>query len=143
MSRLSQTRDAARGLLLLPALLAGLSCADQRSEKEEKAEEPTLVKCGLFIGGNYAAIYEGTYPSADTAKLSMPLEPGKTYDVEVCVDLDRNIAEMVIEGHRLEKKLTTHMEAIRHFGYSVVWTRTEFGAVSIPDRGRICKQWNG
>ena len=98
------------------------------------AEEAKLIKCGVFIGGNYAAIYEGTYPSSNVVKLPMELASGETYDVEVSVDLDAATVEMTVGGgnspKKLSKRLSRRIEAIRYRGYSIVWTETAFGKIT-------------
>ena len=97
------------------------------------AEEAKLVKCGLLVGGNYASIYEGAYPSTDQAKLPMPLEPGKPYDVTVSVDLEKQTVKMTIGDRCVSKKLTRKMDAIRYYGYEVIWTRTAFGPIEVSN----------
>ncbi|HUT90000.1 MAG TPA: sulfatase [Thermoguttaceae bacterium] len=88
-----------------------------------------LVKCGLFIGGNYAAIYEGPYPSDDVAKLAMPLRSEGAYDLTVRVDLAGGTVEMSVGHHRVAKKLSRKIDAIRCYGYAVITTKSEFTAI--------------
>jgi arylsulfatase A-like enzyme len=92
-------------------------------------KDEQLVKCGLFIGGNYAAIYEGTYPSDDLAKRTMPLRSQAAYDLTVRVDLAGGTVEMRVGDHRVEKKLSRKIEAIRYYGYAVITTQSQFSAI--------------
>ncbi len=85
-----------------------------------------LVKCGVFVGGDYAAIYEGTYPSEDLAKLPMELDPNRTYELLVRVDLARGVVEMAVGERQVTKKLSRKIEAIRYYGYAVMTTESEF-----------------
>ena len=100
----------------------------------DAAEEAKLVKCGIFVGGNYASIYEGPYPSADQVKLPITLEPGKPYDVTVSVDLDQQTVEMTVGDRRVSKSLSRKMDAIRFYGYEVIWTRTGFSPIEVSSR---------
>jgi arylsulfatase A-like enzyme len=90
-----------------------------------------LVKCGLFIGGNYAAIYEGTYPSEDLAKLPMPLRPDQTYELVVRTDLAQGVVEMTVGENRITKKLTRKIQAINYYGYAVITTESEFTPIAV------------
>ena len=98
------------------------------------AADKELVKCGLFIGGQYAAVYEGAYPSEDTARQAMPLRAGQPYELTVRVDLVQGTVEMTVGGERVVKKLSRRIEAIRCYGYSVITTRSQFSAIEVPDR---------
>ena len=93
-----------------------------------------LVKCGLFIGGNYAAIYEGTYPSADVAKQTMPLRPDQTYEILVRVDLATRTVELTVGEQRLVKKLSRNIQSIHYYGYTVITTQSEFTPIEIRER---------
>ena len=93
-----------------------------------------LIKCGLFIGGNYAAIYEGTYPSEDLAKQPMELDPNATYDLVVRADLERGVVEMTVGDKHVTKKLSRKIETIRCYGYAVITTQSEFSAIEAGDR---------
>ena len=92
-------------------------------------KDDELVKCGLFIAGNYAAIYEGTYPSDDVAKLTMPLRSQAAYDLTVRVDLAAGTVEMSVGDDRVAKKLSRTIDEIRYYGYAVITTESEFSAI--------------
>jgi arylsulfatase A-like enzyme len=97
-------------------------------------KDEALVKCGLFVGGGYAGIYEGTYPSEDIAKEVLPLRYGKPHELTVHVDLPAGTAEMTLGEHRVRKKLTRKPKAISYYGYAVIWTETDFGPIEITRR---------
>jgi len=90
-----------------------------------------LVKCGLFVGGGYAAIYEGAYPSDDSAKLTMPVGSGQSYELVVRVDPSASTVEMTIGDQKVTKKLTRSIKAIRYYGYSAITTRSRFGPIEV------------
>jgi len=92
----------------------------------DASDEEKLVKCGLFIGGSYAAIYEGAYPSDDMVRLTMPFVPRATYDLAVRVDLAQSTVEMAVGSKRLQKKLSRKIDAIRYYGYQAITTQSEF-----------------
>jgi hypothetical protein len=96
-------------------------------------EDEKLVKCGLFVGGNYAAVYEGTYPSDDAARLTMPLSGGRPYELVVRVDLGEGTVQMRVGQQRVTKKLTRKIDAIRYYGYAAITTDSEFGKIEVAD----------
>ncbi|MFH1266487.1 MAG: sulfatase, partial [Planctomycetota bacterium] len=93
--------------------------------------DEALVKSGLFIGGGYAAIYEGSYPSQDAAKQTMPLRPRETYELVVRVDLAEGTVEMTVGDQRVVKKLSRKIESIGYYGYSVITTQTQFTPIEL------------
>jgi hypothetical protein len=100
----------------------------------DSPSDQALVKCGLFVGGGYAAIYEGNYPSEDIAKEVLPLRYGKPHELTVHVDLTAGTAELMLGEHRVAKKLTRKPKAISYYGYAVIWTETEFGPIEVTGR---------
>ncbi len=97
-------------------------------------DDEKLVKCGLFVGGNYAAVYEGTYPSDDAAKLTMPLSGGRPYELAVRVDLGEGTVELRVGEQRVTKKLTRKIDAIRYYGYAAITTESEFGKIEMAEQ---------
>ncbi len=89
------------------------------------------VTCGIFIGGRYAAIFEGTYPSPDTARVDRVPVSRKAYDITVTVDTDADTVEMDLNGTRVSKALTKPIDAIRTYGYGVIRTRSAFGEITV------------
>jgi len=95
------------------------------------ATDKELVKCGLFIGGQYAAVYEGTYPSEDVARQPMPLRAGQPYELTIDVDLAEGTVAMAVGGRRVVKKLGRKLEAIHRYGYSAITTRSRFSPIEV------------
>jgi len=97
-------------------------------------DEPTdeaQVKCGFFVGGRYAAVFEGTYPPKDVARADFLSVPGHVYDVMVTVDTVAGRVEMTIGDNRITKDLTRRITAIRYYGYTVIRTRSAFGPIEV------------
>ncbi len=97
----------------------------------EGTEEPKLVKCGFFVGGGYAAIYEGTYPGTDAARTELATESGRPVEVVVTVDPRAGTVRMTLGGKTVAKKLTRPLPRITHYGYGVVRTRSAFSPIEI------------
>jgi arylsulfatase A-like enzyme len=93
--------------------------------------ESELVKCGFFVGGRYAAIYEGSYPSSDLARTELVTQSGIPQEVTVDVDLPSGTVRMTVGGKSITKKLTRPIRQITHYGYGVVRTRSAFTPVVI------------
>jgi len=97
-------------------------------------DEPTdtsQVKCGFFVGGKYAAVFEGTYPPKDVARVDFPMVSHREYDVTVTVDTEAGRVEMTVGDKRVTKDLTRRIQAIRHYGYEVIRTRSAFSAIKL------------
>ena len=103
----------------------------------DEATDKGTVKCGFFVGGVYAAVFEGAYPSADMARIDFPTVAGRAYELAVTVDMERGHVEMTLGEKQVTKKLTRSMEAIRYFGYSVIRTRSAFSEIVIEDVGAL------
>jgi len=93
--------------------------------------EAKLVKAGVFIGGNYAAVYEGAYPSSDIARIELPLEAAKPYILNVVVDPAARTVTLTIGDRQIEKKLTQPIESINYIGFGLITTQTTFDPIEI------------
>lgn len=96
-----------------------------------KPTDQAQVKCGLFVGGRYAAVFEGAYPSNDVARADFVSVPGRVYDVSVTVDMEAGRVEMIVGDKCITKDLTQRITAIRYYGYTVIRTRSAFSPIEI------------
>ena len=94
-------------------------------------EDEQLVKCGLFVGGGYAGIYEGSYPSSDDARVVMPLRAGELCELAVRVDLATDTVQMTVGDFRVAKRLTRRIKKIAYYGPALIWTETTFGPIDV------------
>ncbi|MBC8868105.1 MAG: sulfatase [Planctomycetes bacterium] len=97
-------------------------------------DEPTdkaQVKCGFFVGGKYAAVFEGVYPPKDVARVDFPTVSHREYDVSVTVDTEAGRVEMTVGDRRVTKELTRRIQAICYYGYDVIRTRSAFSAIKL------------
>ena len=92
------------------------------------------VKCGIFVGGKRAAIFEGGYPQSDETSTAFVSRSGETYEVTVTVHTDTGQVEMSVGDVRLSRKLKRPLPEIACYGYGVIRTRSTFEAVTVNGR---------
>lgn len=92
------------------------------------------VKLGLLVGGNRIAVYDGPYGSKSSSGTSAKLQGNKPYPATITINIpDRKIIAKVA-GKTLSHTLPESIDEIRHVGYYVVRTRSEFGPVELTSR---------
>jgi len=98
----------------------------------DKADEGSLIKCGLYLGGQRKyAISEGS-----GSPVSKPVtgDPLRRFDLTVTVDLKTQTVTMIDGNQKLTLKLTRKISAITHAGYSGLRTTTAFNKIDITGK---------
>jgi hypothetical protein len=93
------------------------------------ASSDLSIKCGLLVGGDRIAIYQGLFGSKESAA-SVPLTGGKTYSVTVEIDTAAREVMMRVAGNTLRHPLPAGLDEIGYVGYGLVRTQSRFGSIS-------------
>ena len=98
----------------------------------DSAKDEDLVVAGLYIGGLNVSVFHGL-SSADGAKVAKPFEGDRqqTFDLTVTVDLERRTMQAAAGGVKVSGPLPKSLQAIRHYGYHAMQTRTAFGPIEV------------
>ena len=97
----------------------------------KKATDADTIKLGLLVGGNRIAIYDGLYGAKSSTGANAPLAGGKSYPVEITIDIPQQRLTFEVAGKTLTHALPDDIDEIRHVGYYVVRTRAQFGPANV------------
>jgi arylsulfatase A-like enzyme len=96
--------------------------------------EPTdagTVKCGWLVGGGKLSAFTGSYPPAKASEVTSEITAGKTYELEVVVDIPGK--EVILRGddRQVVHRLPDDVASIQYLGYAAIRTRTRFSEIAV------------
>lgn len=96
--------------------------------------EPTdagTVKCGWLVGGRKLSAFTGAYPSAKASEVASGITGGKTYELEVVVDVPGKEVTLRGDDRQVAHRLPDDVGPIQYLGYAAIRTRTRFGEIEV------------
>lgn len=96
--------------------------------------EPTdagTVKCGWLVGGRKLSAFIGAYPPAKASEVASGITGGKTYELEVVVDVPGKEVTLRGDDRQVAHRLPDDVGPIRYLGYAAIRTRSRFGEIEV------------
>jgi hypothetical protein len=96
--------------------------------------EPTdagTVKCGWLVGGRKLSAFTGAYPPAKASEVTSEITGGKTYELEVVVDVPGKEVTLRGDDRQVAHRLADDVGPIEYLGYAAIRTRTRFSAIEV------------
>jgi hypothetical protein len=97
----------------------------------DRADDASLVKCGLRMALKKAVITQGASSGSKTAEQPLEIEADKTYEVRVTVDLASGEVAMQVGETTVKAKLDPVPQRVSFVGYGTISAVTEFSAYEI------------
>ncbi|MCX5682278.1 MAG: hypothetical protein NT049_01155, partial [Planctomycetota bacterium] len=100
----------------------------------DSPEDAALVKCGLRSAMKKAMIVEGPLAGGTTTAETLDIDPAKTYEIDVTVDLASGQVTMKTGGVTVTAVLARRPASISYVGCGAVDAAADFSAVEVSSR---------